>query len=122
MIDKLAVYSQENPLLLSTSHLLDLILIMVILFMTMLIMILFTKWLKQFNAALAITGAIKETSWLKIYKKLCLKSLKSRRWSRDLCFFYKLRPKQTPKYLYNFIPLGNGIYNTYNLDQVETLL
>ena len=27
---------------------------------------------------------------------------------------------QTPKYLYNFIPSGNCIYNTHNQDQVET--
>ena len=63
----------------------------------------------QYNAALAITGAIKGTSQLKIYKELGLESLKFRRWFRCLCFFYKLRSRQTPKYLYNLIPLGNCI-------------
>ena len=53
----------------------------------------------QYNAALAITGAIKGTSQLKIYKELGLESLKFRRWFRRLCFFYKLRSTQTPKYL-----------------------
>ena len=34
--------------------------------------------------------------------------------------FCKLRSTQTPKYLYNLIPLGNCIYNTHNQDQVDT--
>ena len=41
----------------------------------------------QYNAALAITGAIKGTSQLKTYKELGLESLKFRRWFRRLCFF-----------------------------------
>ena len=41
----------------------------------------------QYNAALAITGAIKRTSQFKIYKELGLESLKFRRWFRRLCFF-----------------------------------
>ena len=36
----------------------------------------------QYNAALAITGAIKGTSQTKLYKKLGLESLKFRRWFR----------------------------------------
>ena len=64
----------------------------------------------QYNAALAITGVIKEMSQLKIYKELGFQSLKYRRWFRHLCFFYKLRSTQTPKYLYNFFPSGKYIY------------
>ena len=41
----------------------------------------------QYNAALAITGAIKGTSQLKIYNKLGIESLKFRRWFRHLCVF-----------------------------------
>ena len=41
----------------------------------------------QYNAALAITGAIKGTSQLKLYKELGFESLKFRRWFRRLCFF-----------------------------------
>ena len=74
----------------------------------------------QYNAAVAIIGAIKGTSLLKIYKELGLEYLKFRRWFRHLCFFDKLRSTQTPKYLYNFILSGNCIYNTHNQDQVET--
>ena len=73
----------------------------------------------QYNAALAITGAIKGTSQLKIYKGLGLESLKFRRWFRRLCFFHKLRSTQTPKYLQNLIPLGICIYNTCNQDQID---
>ena len=36
----------------------------------------------QYNAALAITGAIRGTSMDKLYKELGLESLKSRRWVR----------------------------------------
>ena len=74
----------------------------------------------QYNAALAITGAIKGTSQLKIYKEFGLESLKFRRWFTRLRFFYKLRSTQTPKYLCNFIPLGICIYNTRNQDQIDT--
>ena len=74
----------------------------------------------QYNAALAITGAIKGTSQLKIYRELGLESLKFKRWFRHFCFFHKLRSTQTPKYLYNLIPLGNCIYNTHNQDQIDT--
>ena len=41
----------------------------------------------QYNAALAITGAIKGTSQLKIYNKLGIESLEFRRWFRRLCVF-----------------------------------
>ena len=44
----------------------------------------------QCNACLAITGAIRGTSTEKIHKKLRLESLKSRRWFRKLCHFYKI--------------------------------
>ena len=64
----------------------------------------------QCNAAPAITGAIKGISQLKIYKGLGFESLKFRRWFRCLCFFYKLRSTETPKYLFNTIPSGNCIY------------
>ena len=40
----------------------------------------------QYNAALAITGAIRGTSREKLYQKLCLESLKERRWLRQLCY------------------------------------
>ena len=57
----------------------------------------------QYNAASLITDAIKGTSQLKIYKELGFKFLKFRKWVRHLCFLYKLRSVQIPKYLYYFI-------------------
>ena len=43
-----------------------------------------------YNAALAITGAIRGSSTEKIYHELGLESLKHRRWYRKLCFLYKI--------------------------------
>ena len=43
----------------------------------------------QYNAALAINGAILGTSRIKVYQELGLESLKSCRWFRRLCDFYK---------------------------------
>ena len=45
----------------------------------------------QYNAALAITGAIRSTSRIKVYQEQGLESLKSRRWFRRLCYFYKIK-------------------------------
>ena len=44
----------------------------------------------QYNAALAITGAIRGTSTEKIYEELGLESLKSRRWYRKMSFLYEV--------------------------------
>ena len=41
----------------------------------------------QYNAAIAITGAIKGTSSKKFYQELGLESLRSRRWLRKLSLF-----------------------------------
>ena len=43
----------------------------------------------QYNACLAITGAIRDTSREKLYQELGLESLRLRRWYRKLCLFYK---------------------------------
>ena len=53
----------------------------------------------QYNAALAITGAIQGTSKTKLYKELGLEFLKSRRCFRWLCTFYKIRTYNNPLYL-----------------------
>ena len=69
--------------------LLDATLIMVAPYMTKLTMILFIKKLEsiQYDAALAITGAIRGTSSEKLYQGLGLKSLQQRRWYLKLCTF-----------------------------------
>ena len=59
----------------------------------------------QYNASLAITGAIRGTSREKIYQELGLESLQLRRWYRKLCLFYKVFKNEQPKYLFNLIPV-----------------
>ena len=48
----------------------------------------------QYDAAQATTGAIRGTSQTKLYNKLGLKSLISRRWFRHFCTLYKITLKQ----------------------------
>ena len=57
----------------------------------------------QYNACLAITGAIRGTSTEKIYQELGLESLKSSRLLRKLCHFYKIFNEKSPFYLFNLI-------------------
>ena len=61
----------------------------------------------QYNAALAITGAIKGTSRDRLYQELGFESLSSRRWSRRLLTFYKYFTNKSPVYLYSIIPKVN---------------
>ena len=58
----------------------------------------------QYNAALAITSAIRGTSREKIYSELGLESLQDRRWYRKLYVFYKILNNMSPKYLSYIIP------------------
>ena len=74
----------------------------------------------QYNAALAITGAIKGTSQTKLYKELGLESLKFRRWFRQLCTLFKVKTNSKREYLLNLIPTGQHSYNTRSLDKTET--
>ena len=74
----------------------------------------------QYNATLAVTGATKGTSKLKIYEELCLESLKFRRWMHRLCVFYKIKTRVHPEYLYKLIPTKNSSYNTRNSDHINT--
>ena len=58
----------------------------------------------QYNAALAITGAIKKTSREELYQELGLEYLQQRRWMRRLCLFYKVVSTKLPAYIYDIIP------------------
>ena len=58
----------------------------------------------QYNAALAITGAIKGTSCEKLYQELGLEYLQQRRCMRRLCLFYKVVSTKLPAYIYDIIP------------------
>ena len=68
----------------------------------------------QYNAALAITGAIRGTSREKLYQELGLDSIKKRLWFRKLCYFFKIVKNQSPKYLFDKIPTTRAVYRTRN--------
>ena len=76
----------------------------------------------QYDACLAITGAIRGTSTEKIYQELGLESLKSRRWFRKLCHFYEIFNEKSPSYLFNLISNFNRVHNTrlsYNIPPIK---
>ena len=74
----------------------------------------------QYNA---ITGAIRGTSSEKLYQKLGLESLRSRRWLRKLFLFYKIYKNKSPSYLYNLIPDRVKFYSTRSsqIDNISNL-
>ena len=74
----------------------------------------------QYNAALAITGAIRGTSKTKIYQELGLESLKSQRWFRCLCHFYKIKNYGLPAYFFKLIPGDTHSYNTHISENITT--
>ena len=57
----------------------------------------------QYNAALAITDAIRRTSKEISYQELGLESLKDSRWLRRMSYLYKIFPTKLPPYLYELI-------------------
>ena len=77
----------------------------------------------QYNAAIAITGAIRGTSSEKLYQELGFESLRSRRWLRKLCLFYKIYQNKSPSYLYNLIPDRVKFYSTRSsqIDNISNL-
>ena len=65
----------------------------------------------QYNAALAITGAIKGTSRERLYQELGLESLCDRRWYRRLILFFNIIKNKSPSYLKNYLPSLQFSYN-----------
>ena len=61
----------------------------------------------QYNASLAITGAIRGTSKEKLYQELGLEYLSSRRWLRRLSLFFNVLKNKSPDYMYQIIPMLN---------------
>ena len=57
----------------------------------------------QYNAALAITVAIKGSSREKLYQKLGPESLSMRRWFRKLSLLFKIIKTESPPYLFNLV-------------------
>ena len=61
----------------------------------------------QYNAALAITCAIRGTSQKKLYDELGFESLRFWRCFRKLCIFCKIKNTGIPGYLFDLIPQTN---------------
>ena len=57
----------------------------------------------QYNAVLAITGAIRGTSKEKLYQELGLESLRNRSWLRRMSYLYKIVSTKFSPYLYDLI-------------------
>ena len=72
----------------------------------------------QYNACLALTGAIRGMSKEKIYQELGLESLRDRRWCRKLCLFFKILENENPKYLFSLIPTRRSLYSTRNIHNI----
>ena len=68
----------------------------------------------QYNACLAITGAIRGLSREKLYQELGFESLQQRHWYRKLCCFHKIFKNESPRYLFSIIPTRNPFYITRN--------
>ena len=75
----------------------------------------------QYNACLAITGAIRGTSSEKLYQELGLESLKSRRWFRKPCHFYKILNEKSPSYLFDLIPNLNRVRETRHSNNIPEI-
>ena len=75
----------------------------------------------QYNAYLAITGAIRGTSREKIYQVLGLESLQLCCWYRKLCLFYKVFKNGHPKYLFNLILVRSKPYATRTVGNVPLI-
>ena len=65
----------------------------------------------QYNAALAITGAIKGSSRERLYHELGLESLGDRRWYRRLVYFFNIVSCNSPVYLYSLLPAKQRSYD-----------
>ena len=75
----------------------------------------------QYNACLAITGAIKKSSRERLYQELGLESLRDRRWYRRLVFFYKIVHGISPTYLRCFLPGKQRSYNPERSNQFRNI-
>ena len=64
----------------------------------------------QYNAALAITSAVRGTSREKLYQDLGFESLQQRRWYRKLCCLFKIIKNQSPSYLFQLVSSANIRY------------
>ena len=74
----------------------------------------------QYNAALAITGAIRGSSREKLYQELGLETLQQRLWYRKLCCFYKILKSQWT-YLCSIIPTHSMSYRARQRNKIPAI-
>ena len=72
----------------------------------------------QCNACFAIREAIRRTSSKKLDQYIRLESLKSKRWRRKLCHFYKILTEKSPSYLFSFFPNLNRVHETRHSNNI----
>ena len=75
----------------------------------------------KYNACLEITAETMGTLSEKLYQELWLESLKSRRWFRKLCHFYKVLNEQPPSYLFDLIPNLNRVRETRHSNNIPAI-
>ena len=68
----------------------------------------------QYNATLAITEPIRDTSLEKLYQELGLEPLQQRHWYCKICTFSNIIKEKSPDYLFNIIPKNNSNHRTRN--------
>ena len=76
----------------------------------------------QYSTAIGITGAIRGTSSGKLFQELGLETLKSRRWLRKLCLFYKLIKEKSLAYLFQLIPENGTPYTKRSVQKSQNPL
>ena len=75
----------------------------------------------QYNAALAIRGALRGTSREKLYQELGFESLQQRCWWRKLCCLFKIINNQSSSYLFQWVPSPNTRYFAQNSENIPQL-
>ena len=72
----------------------------------------------QYNAYLALTGAIRGTSKEKFYEELGLESLQQHRLYRKLYCFYKFYKNELSQYLFKLIPVRSSTYSSRSMQNL----
>ena len=72
----------------------------------------------QYNACLAITGAIRGTSKENLYREIGLESLQLSCWYRKLGMLYKIFKSRSPQYLFRLIPEKTLSYVRRNAENI----
>ena len=75
----------------------------------------------QYNAALAITSAVRGTSREKLYQELGFEFLQQRYCYRELCCLFKIINNQLPRYLFQLVPSPNTRYFPQNSENIPQL-